>query len=68
MVDKSLEPTLAPFVQPEKPQVFPPHGASFSKSGQFIGLPRAISAIRCTARRNLGGTLMPVSVGFFATI
>jgi hypothetical protein len=30
---KALEATLAPFAQPEKPQVFPMHAPSFIKSG-----------------------------------
>jgi hypothetical protein len=57
MVDKSLEWTFAPFVQPEKPQVFPRHGARFSKSGQFIGLMGAVSTICGPERRNPGGQL-----------
>jgi hypothetical protein len=44
MLTKALERTLAPFVQPEKPQVFPQPAASFGKNGRAIGLRRAISA------------------------
>jgi hypothetical protein len=33
---KALEATLAPFAQPEKPQVFPTPATSFIKSGPHI--------------------------------
>jgi hypothetical protein len=40
---KALGGTLAPFVQPEKPQVFPRPAASFIKNGpghQYVGADR----------------------------
>jgi hypothetical protein len=38
MVIKALEVTLAPFVQPEKPQVFPTPATSFIKNGPDISM------------------------------
>jgi hypothetical protein len=38
MVIKVLEQTLAPFVQPEKPQVFPRPATSFIKNGPDISM------------------------------
>jgi hypothetical protein len=44
MVIKALEVTLAPFAQPEKPQLFPRPATSFIKRGQSIGLLRTAGA------------------------
>jgi hypothetical protein len=38
MLIKALERTFAPFVQPEKPQVFPRPATSFIKNGPDIGM------------------------------
>jgi hypothetical protein len=46
MLIKTPGPTLAPFVQGEKPQVFPAPAAGFGKNGQSIGLLRAAGADR----------------------
>jgi hypothetical protein len=47
---KALAETFAPFVQPEKPQVFPRPAASFIKNGPDISMPKAIG------RRGLSST------------
>jgi hypothetical protein len=69
---KALEATLAPFAQPEKPQVFPMPATSFIKNGPGISLLQPIGRRRCHDRREcrkrIGGTVMPVLIGVFATI
>jgi hypothetical protein len=42
MMIKALGGTLAPFMQPEKPQVFPRPAASFIKNGPDISMLEAI--------------------------
>jgi hypothetical protein len=68
---KALGETFAPFVQPEKPQVFPRPAASFIKNGPDISKLEPIGRRRCRQRRRFrkgpGGTVMPVSIGVFAT-
>jgi hypothetical protein len=39
---KALAKTFAPFVQPEKPQVFPRPATSFIRNGKNIGMLEAI--------------------------
>jgi hypothetical protein len=69
MVIKALEVTLAPFTQPEKPQVFPRPATSFIKNGPDISMPEAIGSARCRERhrfrKGAGGTVMPVLIGVF---
>jgi hypothetical protein len=48
MVIKALAVTLAPFVQPEKPQVFPGPATSFIKNGPDISMLEAIGGRRCS--------------------
>jgi hypothetical protein len=69
---KALGETLAPFVQPEKPQVFPRPATSFIKKRpghQHVGADRQAPP-SCTARisEKAGGTVMSVLIGIFATI
>jgi hypothetical protein len=69
---KALEGTLAPFLRPEKPQVFPRPATSFIKNGpdisifELIGRRRGRERRRC--RKMAGGTVMPILIGIFATI
>jgi hypothetical protein len=66
---KALAVTLAPFGQPEKPQVFPRPAASFIKNGPDISMLEAIGGRRRRERRRFwkgaGGTVMPVLIGIF---
>jgi hypothetical protein len=48
---KALGETLAPFVQPEKPQVFPRPATSFIKNGPDISMLESIGRRRRRARR-----------------
>jgi hypothetical protein len=68
---KALGGTLAPFAQPEKPQVFPRPATSFIKNGPDIGILKATGRRRCRQwhrfRKAVGGTVMPVLIGIFAT-
>jgi hypothetical protein len=68
---KSLGRTLAPFAQPEKPQVFPSPATSFIKNGPDIAALEATDKHRCHERHRfrkaVGGTVMPVLIRFFAT-
>ena len=72
MVIKALERTLAPFVQPEKPQVFPTPAANFIKDGPDIIMLEAISRRRRREGHRLwktaDGTVMPVLIEIFAAI
>jgi hypothetical protein len=72
MVHQGLEATLAPFAQPEKPQVFPMPATSFIKSGPHIIMLQAINRRRRRGRRTFrstaDGILIPVLIDFFATI
>jgi hypothetical protein len=51
MLIKALERTFAPFVQPEKPQVFPTPATSFIKDYPDIGILEPIGRRRCRERR-----------------
>jgi hypothetical protein len=66
---KALEQTLAPFAQPEKPQVFPRPAASFIKDGPHVSMLEAIGKRPCHERRKFwegaSGTVMPVLIGVF---
>jgi hypothetical protein len=72
MLIKALEVTLAPFVQPEKPQVFPRPATSFIKNGPDIIMLEAISGRRRREGRRFwktaDGTVMPVLIEIFAAI
>ena len=69
MLIKALEVTLAPFVQPEKPQVFPTPAANFIKDGPDIIMLEAISRRRRGEwrrfRETVDGTVMPVLIEIF---
>jgi hypothetical protein len=69
---KALGETLAPFAQAEKPQVFPRPAASFIRNGRGISSLEPIGRRRYRERRRflkrVGGTVMPVLIGIFATI
>jgi hypothetical protein len=71
-VIKALEVTLAPFMQPEKPEVSPRPATSFIKNGPDISVLRPIGRRRrrerCRFWKGVGGTVMPVLIGIFATI
>jgi len=66
---KALEATLAPFVQPEKPQVFPSLATSFIRSGADIPVPgggqQAPPSHPAQIRRVADGTVMPVLIEVF---
>jgi hypothetical protein len=68
---KALERTLAPFAQPEKPQVFPRPATSFIKNGRDVSMSGAIRRCRRPERQRFregaGGTVMPVLIRVFAT-
>jgi hypothetical protein len=69
---KALGETFAPFVQPEKPQVFPRLATSFIKTRPDISILEPIGGRRCREQRKFrkraDGTVMPVLIGIFATI
>jgi hypothetical protein len=69
---KALGGTLAPFVQAEKPQLFPMPAASFIKNGPDISMLAPIGGRRRRERRRFrksaGGTVMPILIEIFATI
>jgi hypothetical protein len=52
MLIKALERTFAPFVQPEKPQVFPTPATSFIKNHPDIGVLEPIGRRCCRERRS----------------
>jgi hypothetical protein len=72
MLITALEATLAPFAQPEKPQVFPTPATSLIKNGPYISILKAIGRRRRLERRRFregaGGAVMPGLIGIFATI
>jgi hypothetical protein len=72
MLIKALEVTLAPFVQPEKPQVFPTRATNFIKDGPDIIMLEAISGRRRREgrrfRKTVDGMVMPVLIEIFAAI
>jgi hypothetical protein len=69
---KALEATLAPFVKPEKPQVFPSPATSFIKNGRDISMLGPVGRRRRRelrgCRKQADGTVMPILIGIFATI
>jgi hypothetical protein len=72
MLIKALGGTFAPFLQPEKPQVFPRPAASLIKNCPDISMLEATGGHYCRQRRRFrkgaDGTVMPVLIGIFATI
>jgi hypothetical protein len=69
---KALEVTLAPFAQPEKPQVFPMPATSFIKHGpghhHAGGDQQAPPSCTAQISESADGTVMPVLIEIFATI